>query len=139
MTPPPQLLHPLDITCAGELQPQVVTGALHRGAVAQHFGAGAQHVGAGEQLDALPQPLLRPARFPNKPACASDAETTITEQTTKLATKNRLIGTSLGKQFSMTRNAGHSRLVLLSPTRGVRELSDYATFDSKTFWEICVI
>ena len=117
MTPPPQLLHPLDITCAGELQPQVVTGAgelqpqvetgaLHRGAGAQHVGAGAlhrgagaQHVGAGEQLDALPQPLLRPARFPNKPACASDAETTITEQTTKLATKNRLIGTSLGKQF----------------------------------------
>ena len=110
MTPPPQLLHPLDITGelhpqvttgAGALQPQVVTGALHRGADAQHVGAGAlhrgagaQHVGAGEQLDALPQPLLRPARLPNRPACASDAETTITEQTTKLATKNRLIGTS---------------------------------------------
>jgi hypothetical protein len=85
-------------------------GAQHFGAGVQHFGAGAQQDGAGEQLDALPQP----PRLPNRPACTSAAEATTTEQTTRLATKNRLIGTSLGKQFSSTRNAGHSWLVLLS-------------------------
>ncbi len=138
-TLPPQLLHPLE-TGAGEPQPQEdSTGALHphdatgagalhpqddstgagalqpqdgAGAGALQVGAGAQHEGAGEQLDALPH---RPARsLANKPACASEAEATTTEQTTRLATKNRLIGTSQEKQFSLTRNAGHNRLVLLS-------------------------
>ncbi len=112
-------LHPHDATGAGALHPQddsTGAGALQpqdgAGAGALQVGAGAQHEGAGEQLDALPH---RPARsLANKPACASEAEATTTEQTTRLATKNRLIGTSQEKQFSLTRNAGHNRLVLLS-------------------------
>lgn len=105
-------MQPLDTT-AGEPQPQDETGA---GALQpqEETGAGVQHDGAGVQLDALPHPPLPPRILPNRPACASDADATTTAQTTRLATKNRLIGTSLGKQFSMTRKAGHIRLVLLS-------------------------